>query len=119
VEICDLLGPDNELIHVKRAKGSAPLSHLFSQGLVSVQTLRYGPHEAREQFAVEVTRLGKGKTLDPDFRPKKVVFAILMENGKELAADTLYPFSQVTLAHVARVLGTYDIEVEVIGIRAA
>jgi uncharacterized protein (TIGR04141 family) len=119
VEICDLLGPDNELIHVKRAKGSAPLSHLFSQGLVSVQTLRYGPHAAREQFATEVRRLGKGKTLDPDFRPKKVVFAILMENGKELTADTLYPFSQVTLAHVARVLGTYDIEVEVIGIRAA
>jgi uncharacterized protein (TIGR04141 family) len=119
VEICDLLGPDNELIHVKRAKGSAPLSHLFSQGLVSVQTLRYGPHAAREQFATEVRRLGKGKTLDPDFRPKKVVFAILMENGKELTADTLYPFSQVTLAHVARVLGTYDIEVEVIGIPAA
>jgi uncharacterized protein (TIGR04141 family) len=42
LEICDLLGPDNELIHVKRAKGSAPLSHLFSQGLVSAQTLRYG-----------------------------------------------------------------------------
>ncbi|HET6187845.1 MAG TPA: DUF6119 family protein [Trebonia sp.] len=61
----------------------------------------------------------RGKTLDPDFRPKKVVFAILMENGKELTADTLYPFSQVTLAHVARVLGTYDIEVEVIGISAA
>ena len=30
LEICDLLGPENELIHVKRAKGSAPLSHLFS-----------------------------------------------------------------------------------------
>jgi uncharacterized protein (TIGR04141 family) len=119
LEICDLLGPDNELIHVKRAKGSAPLSHLFSQGLVSAQTLRYGPHEAREQFAAEVRRLGKGKTLDPAFRPKKVVFAILMENGKELTADSLYPFSQVTLAHVARVLGTYDIEVEVIGIPAA
>jgi HNH endonuclease len=42
---------------------------------VSAQTLRYGPHEAREQFAAEVRRLGKGKTLDPDFRPKKVVFA--------------------------------------------
>jgi hypothetical protein len=29
---------------------------------------------------------------------------------------TLYPFSQVTLAHVARILGAYGIEVEVIGI---
>jgi hypothetical protein len=41
-----------------------------------------------------------------------------MENGTELSIDTLYPFSQVTLAHVARVLGTYGIDVEVIGIPA-
>jgi uncharacterized protein (TIGR04141 family) len=53
------------------------------------------------------------------YQPKKVVFAILMENGAELSIDTLYPFSQVTLAHVARVLGTYGIDVEVIGIPAA
>jgi Family of unknown function (DUF6119) len=32
VEICDLLGPDDEFIHVKRASGSSPLSHLFAQG---------------------------------------------------------------------------------------
>jgi uncharacterized protein (TIGR04141 family) len=119
IEICDLLGPDCELVHVKRAKGSAPLSHLFSQGLVSAQTLLYGPHQVREQFATEVTRLGKGRTLPTGYEPKKVVFAILMENGEELSIDTLYPFSQVTLAHVARVLGTYGIDVEVIGIPAA
>jgi uncharacterized protein (TIGR04141 family) len=118
LEICDLFGPDRELIHVKRDKGSAPLSHLFSQGLVSAQTLRYGPNEARERFAAEILRLGRGRILDPGFRPKKVVFAILMKDGKKLTADTLYPFSQVTLAHVARVLGTYDIEVEVIGVPA-
>jgi uncharacterized protein (TIGR04141 family) len=116
---CDLLGPDCELVHVKRAKGSAPLSHLFSQGLVSAQTLLYGPHQVREQFATEVTRLGKGRTLPTGHEPKKVVFAILMENGEDLSIDTLYPFSQVTLAHVARVLGTYGIDVEVIGIPAA
>lgn len=42
-----------------------------------------------------------------------------MENGSELSATNLYPFSQVTLAHVARVLATHDIDVEVIGIPAA
>lgn len=117
----DLLGPDDELVHVKRAKGSAPLSHLFSQGLVSAQTLLYGPHQVREQFAAEVGRLGKGRTLPggSGYKPKKVVFTILMENGTELSIDTLYPFSQVTLVHVARVIGTYGIDVEVIGIPAA
>jgi uncharacterized protein (TIGR04141 family) len=56
----------------------------------------------------------------PDgFMPKKVVFAILMDNGKELGPDTLFPFSQVTLAHTARILGTYGIETDVLGIPAA
>ena len=114
VEICDLLGPNDELIHVKRAKGSAPLSHLFSQGLVSIETLLHGPNQVRKQFATEVKKLGNGRTVPTEF--KKVVFAILMENGTELSVDTLYPFSQVTLAHVARVLGTYGIDVEVIAI---
>lgn len=42
-----------------------------------------------------------------------------MDNGKELSPDTLFPFSQVTLAHAAKILGTYGIEVEVLGIPAA
>ena len=119
LEICDLLGPDNELIHVKRAKGSAPLSHLFSQGLVSAQTLLTGPPEVKRRFTETVAALPKGRALPPDFVPKKVVYAILLENGHELTADTLFPFSQVTLAHAARILQSYQIEVEVIGIPAA
>ena len=119
LEICDLLGPDSELIHLKRAEGSMPLSHLFSQGLVSAQSLLYGPAGVREQFSAEVARLGQGRVLPDGFTPKKVVFAILMDNGKELSPDTLFPFSQVTLAHAARILGTHGIEVEVLGIRAA
>ncbi len=39
IEACDLLGPDDELIHVKRLRGSDDASHLFSQGLVSVSAL--------------------------------------------------------------------------------
>jgi uncharacterized protein (TIGR04141 family) len=121
LEICDLLGPHNELIHVKRAEGSAPLSHLFSQGLVSAQSLLYGPPGVRERFAAEVARLGHrhGRVLPDGFTPKKVIFAILMDNGKELGPDTLFPFSQVTLAHTARTLGRWSIDVEVIGIPAA
>jgi hypothetical protein len=42
-----------------------------------------------------------------------------MEKGGKLTEDSLYPFSQVTLAHVARVLGTYGIDVEVIGVPAS
>jgi len=118
LEACDLLGPGNELIHVKRASGSAPLSHLFFQGLISAETLMASA-VAREQFASAVAALPRGRVLPDDFRPRKVVYAILLENGKELSADTLFPFSQASLAHAARTLGMYDIDVEVIGIPAA
>lgn len=118
LEICDLLGPGNELIHVKRAKGSEPLSHLFSQGLISAQSLVAGPSAVLERFVRTVAGLPHGRTLSADFKPTKVVFAILMENGKQLSPDTLFPFSQATLAHAARILGTYGIDVEVTGIPA-
>jgi uncharacterized protein (TIGR04141 family) len=118
LEACDLLGPGNELIHVKRASGSAPLSHLFFQGLISAETLMASA-AARQQFGSAVAALPRGRVLPEDFRPRKVVYAILLENGKELGADTLFPFSQASLAHAARTLGMYDIDVEVIGIPAA
>jgi uncharacterized protein (TIGR04141 family) len=115
VEICDLLGPDDELIHVKRASGSSPLSHLFAQGLVSAQSLLFSP-DARKQFAAKVEAFGKGRRLGPDFAPKKVVFAILLKKGQDLTLGTLFPFSQVTLANTARILHAHQIEVELIGI---
>lgn len=119
LEICDLLGPHNELIHVKRAAGSAPLSHLFFQGLISAQSLIAGPPSVRERFVATVGGLPNGRTLPPDFKPTKVIYAILMENGKRLTPDTLFPFSQATLAHAARILGTYGIAVETVGIPSA
>lgn len=117
-EACDLLGPSDELIHVKRARGSSPLSHLFSQGLVSAQALATSS-QARAAFTAKVRAHPKGRDLPADFVPKKVVFAILLKNGEKLTPDTLFPFSQVTLASTARELEShYQIPVEVIAIEA-
>jgi uncharacterized protein (TIGR04141 family) len=117
-EACDLLGPDNELIHIKRARASAPLSHLFSQALVSMQTLANNA-DARADFIAKVHDHPRGRTLPADFQPKKVIFGILLKDGEQLSADTLFPFSQVTLAHTAReLLARHQVTVEVIGIRA-
>ena len=118
LEMCDLLGQGNELIHVKHARGSEPLSHLFFQGLVSAETLTASA-TAREQFATAVAKLPNGRVLPASFRPQKVVYAILLKAGTPLAADTLFPFSQASLAHAARTLRMYHIDVEVIGIPAA
>jgi uncharacterized protein (TIGR04141 family) len=117
-EACDLLGPENELIHVKRASGSEPLSHLFSQALVSVQTLANVP-EARQKLAARIHELDPARPFPDDFMPEKVVFGILLKKGAELSVDTLFPFSQVTLAHIAdEPQSQYHVNVEVIGITA-
>ncbi|WP_346043198.1 TIGR04141 family sporadically distributed protein [Actinomadura chokoriensis] len=118
VEACDVLTRDLVLVHVKRADGSAPLSHLFGQGLVSMETLHTPEGEAR--FAALVEEIGGGRLeLPRPFRPRKVVFAILLKGGERLSASTLFPFSQVTLANVARTIRTrYGVPVEVVGISA-
>jgi len=115
VEVCDLLAPDDTLVMVKRASGSDALSHLFSQGVVAVDALLNQP-EARAGFAARVEELGAGRRLPEGFLPRRVVFAILLKGHDTLTIDTLYPFSQVALAHAARTLRSYGVEVEVIGI---
>lgn len=118
VEVCDLLAPDNTLVMVKRASGSDALSHLFSQGIVAVEALRNQP-EARSGFAAKVEELGAGRRLPDGFLPRRVVFAILLKGHDALTVDTLYPFAQVSLAHTARTLRSFGVEVEVVGIRSA
>ncbi|MFK4270783.1 TIGR04141 family sporadically distributed protein [Streptomyces milbemycinicus] len=117
VEICDLLSPDDALVMVKRAKGSDALSHLFGQAVVAVQTLLHSP-EAGDGFARKVAAARPGRPLSEGFRPSRVVFAILLKDGTNLTADTLFPFSQVTLVQTAKILEAWGVEVEVIGIQA-
>lgn len=118
VEICDLLGPGNELIHVKHAEKSGPLSHLFYQGVVSVETLRHDL-DAKARFAETVRRKGSGRTLPDDYLPRKVIFAILLKKGASLTADTLFPFSQISLLDAVHTFHFEGIDVEVVGIAPA
>ncbi|MGW2052758.1 DUF6119 family protein [Streptomyces sp. NPDC001840] len=115
VEICDLLAPDDTLVMVKQAGGSAALSHLFSQGVVAVDALLHQP-EARVGFAAKVAELGQGRRLPDGYLPRRVVYAILLKRHDDLAVDTLYPFAQVALAQAARTLQAYGVRVEVVGI---
>ena len=48
-----------------------------------------------------------------------MVFAILHEQGRRLAPETLFPFALVTLVQTAAYLEALGIEVEVIGISPA
>lgn len=115
IEACDLLGPDNELIHVKRGERSAPLSHLFAQGEVAVDALIHEA-DARERLVAQVHAEHPGHPIDTAFRPRKVVYAIAPAVGKRLTVDTLFTFSQVALYRVVRRLRGDNIDVEVVSI---
>ncbi len=83
-----------------------------------MQTLVSSP-DARAEFTAKVLGHPKGRNLPADFIPKKVIFGILLKDGEPITVDTLFPFSQVTLAHTATELQTrHQVTVEVIGIGA-
>ncbi|MEV0154255.1 DUF6119 family protein [Micromonospora sp. NPDC050686] len=118
IEACDLLGPEDELIHVKRASGSSPLSHLFAQGITSIEALRYD-EEARVRFLDLVGRQPNGRGLPGSFRPRKVVYAIALRSGRTLTVDSLFTFAQVALYQAMKALRAEGVDVEVVAIPPA
>ncbi|MEV0590857.1 TIGR04141 family sporadically distributed protein [Nonomuraea cavernae] len=117
VEICDVLFPDGTLMMAKRAHRAGALSHLFKQVLVAVQALQHDP-EAVAGFRERVAQAPGGWSLPEGFQPKRVVLAILLKDGTELTADTLFPFAQVALLHTATVLRAWGVTIEVVGVRS-
>jgi uncharacterized protein (TIGR04141 family) len=111
IEICDILGPGGELIHVKQAKGTSSLSHLFAQAINSADAL--GSSEVRERFAAVVEEHGKGRTVPVDFQPRKVVLAFRHRNGRRFSLENLFPFAKIALADTARRLQDKGIIVQI------
>ncbi|MEU6395566.1 DUF6119 family protein [Streptomyces cinnamoneus] len=117
LEICDVLGPDSQLICVKKATSStAPLNHLFAQGVVAVETLR-SDVEVRAKFLKQVAAHSPNHRLIKDFGTLRVVFGILLKDGKDIAVDSLFAFAQVSLLQAVRRLRAMNADVEVIAIR--
>ena len=115
IEACDLLGPRNELIHVKRAAGSSPLSHLFFQGEVAIDALRHEA-DARQRLVDLVHAADPTWPIGVDFTPTKIIYAISLGLAKPLTAASLFTFAQVALYRTVRRLRGDNIDVEVIAI---
>ncbi|MGW0314006.1 DUF6119 family protein [Streptomyces flavidovirens] len=117
LEICDLLGPENQLICVKKATTStAPLNHLFAQGVVAVETLR-SDEQVRAKFLTQVAAHTPDHRLLEDFGSLRVVFAILLKAGTDITVGSLFAFAQVSLLQAVRRLRAMNAEVEIIAIR--
>jgi uncharacterized protein (TIGR04141 family) len=105
IELCDLLSPTNQFIHVKRKTRSATLSHLFSQGTVAAD-LFLNDSQFRQLAKEKVEGLnanaaGQIPDARPDPREWEVVYAIVTKPSADWPL-TLPFFSQLNLMHAAK-----------------
>lgn len=100
IEFCDIFTADNRLVHVKKYSGSAQLSHLFNQGLVSGELFVSAP-DFRDKLNEKLPH--NRKLADTGARPlagdHEIVFAIIMPPGRPLEIPF---FSKVSLRNARR-----------------
>ncbi|WP_423928532.1 DUF6119 family protein [Candidatus Palauibacter sp.] len=105
IEVCDLLGRDGRLIHVKNGSAASRLSHLFQQGVVAARVLKIdggSRDEIRRKIVEAQVKLGHEgfeAVIPPtgegfDVRGFKVVYAVIRESR----ARQLSFFSLLSLA---------------------
>lgn len=111
IEACDLLTQEGHLVHVKRWDKSATLSHLFSQGLVSLEVLNADP-EYLKQVETHLDSRSRPHLDGFRIRPRKVVYAIAMR-GARLLPDSLPTFSKVNLRDFAQRVRSRGAEISI------
>lgn len=112
LEMADVLGPDGQFICVKKADKTAPLNHLFAQGRVAIETLRFDT-EAREKF---LAKLPADHPVDPSFRTPTVVYGVMLKDGVPLTSKSLFAFAKVSLLHAATALQGMGARLEIVSI---
>lgn len=110
-ELCDVLSSDGKLIHIKRYGGSSVMSHLFNQGLVSMDLIKSEP-----RFLDKVNEIIKKE--DPTGRffvdqkmAKEVVFGIVTTDDRAL--PNIPFFSKIAFHHVKRRLKSMGVKVSI------
>ena len=112
LEMADVLGPDGQFICVKKADKTAPLNHLFAQGRVAIETLRFDT-EAREKF---LAKLPPDHPVDLSFRSPTVVYGVMLKDGAPLTSTSLFAFAKVSLLHAANALLGMGARLEIVSI---
>jgi ppGpp synthetase/RelA/SpoT-type nucleotidyltranferase len=116
-EPCDLFGPNDELIHIKRMRlrNSASFGHLFNQALVTTEIL-LDFTDARKTFVDAVNGRGADRELRRDFRPRVVVLAFPSKEGPVVPVQSIPVLARVTLSRVAETLEGRGVTLRIVGI---
>ena len=102
------------LIHIKISTRSSGLSHLFNQGINSIELLRTS-EEAKSKLKNMLPKENMKNPIDQD--KFKVVFGIITAKDKSKKSDNLPIFSRISLMRVIKQLGLMGIQREVILIK--
>lgn len=109
IEVCDFLGKDKRLIHIKDKSESSRLSHLFNQGLISAVILKRDPafrDRVRQKIAEQPGGAEYEALIPPSGTPLlasdyTVVFGVLVNASGD--QDPVLPFfSLISFRHVSR-----------------
>jgi uncharacterized protein (TIGR04141 family) len=106
VEFCDLFsGSGKTLLHIKRYGGSAPLSHLFAQALVSGETFKLET-DFRQKLNTKLP--ARHRLTSPVSSPEgfRVVLGVIKAGSFDLPF-----FAKVTLRNTAKRLAGYGFKV--------
>ncbi|KEO71662.1 DUF6119 family protein [Anditalea andensis] len=117
IEICDLLMQDKKLIHVKHRKGgSAGLSHLFSQGFVSAETI-LSDRAFRISARKVLKKVGADLELIPldKFKSENYEIVYLVLGFKDDIRKTLPFFSKINLYRTYKELTQRGFKVSLAG----
>lgn len=120
IEVCDLFlhstsTTRGELVHVKRGRESASLSHLFGQGLVSCTLLASAPDFVKsinEQLKGQRRRLVPAKFPCINY---DLVYAIIDGPSTKPSSDIPF-FSKISLLHSVKTVAAYGFEVYIMRI---
>ncbi|MFC5180769.1 DUF6119 family protein [Actinomadura harenae] len=116
LEICDILGPENQLIHVKQSKDkTAPLNHLFAQGTVAVEVLR-SDVQVRTKFLEALAAHDPSHPVTQELGSLTLVYAILLKDGEAISVDSLFAFAQISLLQAVHQLRAMNAKVEIVTI---
>jgi uncharacterized protein (TIGR04141 family) len=100
IEFCDLFGRNGDLVHVKRYGGSSSLSHLFAQGLTSIElTLSDQSFREKVQEKLPQTHRWPDPATPPAPASVKVAFGVITLSTGRLQLPL---FSKINLRHAAR-----------------
>ena len=111
IEPCDIFAPPGTLIHVKRGKSSAQLSHLLAQALVSTDSLSRDEN-ARSAWKTRAMEESLGVITDADI--KEVILGI--GRNSPVTVGTLFTFTKVNLVKQYDALRILNVDVRLASI---